>query len=143
MRVQYSYLWQINIFCNINHLRIRPLFDIYLRKLSLYSRPDRRVFRLTAGASQRIAGMSGVFDRIAPGLRKYKIALGQIFPFCVRELRHWYTFGPFNLSTGIFCSRDGAGLSKVALQAKVACRFPALPCRLSGPSWPPSTMEDR
>jgi hypothetical protein len=46
------------------------------------------LFRLSAGAGQRIAGVRGVFYRVAPGFRKYKIAFRQVFPFCLRQFRH-------------------------------------------------------
>jgi hypothetical protein len=70
------------------------LLDLNLREFPPDRSLNRGVFRLAAGASQRIAGVSGVFYWIAPGFRKHKIAFGQVFPFRVRELRHASTSEP-------------------------------------------------
>ena len=67
---------------------LRLLFDLNLRELTLHRCDDGCVFRLSAGASQRIPGVCGVFDRIAPGFWKYKIAFRQLFPFFVCQLSH-------------------------------------------------------
>jgi hypothetical protein len=54
----------------------RLVFDLDLRELSPDRCHDCRVFRLSTGASKRIAGVGCVFDRVAPGFRKHKIAFG-------------------------------------------------------------------
>ena len=74
----------------------RLVLDFDLRKLPPDRCHDRRVFRLSAGASQRVAGVGGVFDRIAPGFRKNKIAFRQIFPFRVGKFCHSYPSGLSN-----------------------------------------------
>ena len=66
----------------------RLILDFDLRELSLDRCHDLRVFRLSAGASQRIAGVGGIFNRIAPGFRKDKIAFRQIFPLRVSKFCH-------------------------------------------------------
>ena len=71
------------------------LLDIDLRKLPFDGCCDGGVFRLSAGAGQGITSVRGVFNRVAPGLRKYKIGFRQVFPFCVRQFRHSVHPWPF------------------------------------------------
>jgi hypothetical protein len=83
------------------------LLDIDLRELPFDGCCDGGVFRLSTGASKRIASMRGVFDRVAPGFRKYKIGFRQVLPFCVRQFCHSIhplpfqsLYGHFNLEGG-------------------------------------------
>jgi hypothetical protein len=92
-----------------------PLFlDIDLRELSFNGCCDGGVFRFSAGAGQGIAGVSGIFYRVPPGLRKYKIILRQVFALCVRQFRHSSTSGLPSSVTGIFWQREVAWLTKIA-----------------------------
>ena len=43
---------------------------------------------LSTGPGQGIAGVCGVFDRIAAGFGKYEFALGKVLPFRVGKLCH-------------------------------------------------------
>ena len=95
------------------------LLDINLRELPFNGCCDGGVFGFSAGAGQGIASVSGVFYRVAPGLRKYKIAFRQVLSFCVRQFRHPSTSGLPRPISGIFCQREVAGLSKIALRSKV------------------------
>ena len=76
--------------------RRRLVFYLDLWEFSPDRCLDRRVFRLSAGASKSIAGVGSIFDRIAPGFWKYKIAFRQIFTFRGREFCHSYPSRTFN-----------------------------------------------
>jgi hypothetical protein len=104
---------------NIPYSFVPLLLDINLRELPFNGCCDGGVFRFSAGAGQGIASVNGIFYRVPPGFRKYKITLRQVFALCVRQFRHPSTSGLPSPVTGIFCQRDSAGLSKIALRSKV------------------------
>jgi len=100
---------EISIICLRNlgiffYALVSLLLDIDLRELLFDRRDHRGVFRLSARAGQSIASVRGVFYRVAPGLRKYKIGFRQVFPFCVRQFRHSVHPLPFQSLYGHFLS---------------------------------------
>jgi uncharacterized membrane protein YfcA len=123
------------------------LLDIDLRELPFDGFYDGGVLRFSAGAGQGIASVSGIFYRIPPGFRKYKIGFREVFPFGVRQLRHFVYPGLSNSSTSIFCRRYAASLFKVALLSKVGQQqenrlwcpnfMAPLPCFGSRQAFPP------
>jgi hypothetical protein len=101
------------------HSLLPLLLDINLRELPFNGFHNGGVLRFSTGAGQGIASVSGIFYRIPPGFRKYKIGFREVFPFGVRQFRHSVYPLPFQSLYKYFLPEIGCGLFKVALLSKV------------------------
>jgi len=146
----------LSITCEINETySLYPLLplllDIDLRELPLDGFYNGGVLRFSAGAGQGIASVSGIFYRIPPGFRKYKIGFREVFPFGVRQFRHSLYPRPFQGLYRYLPPEAGCGLIKVALQSTVgrqkgestlASRFRCSLALFPFPSGLPATLDN-